>query len=190
MSLQIPSPSPIPTPKHRPQVPQTHPLLVSMSSGLIISAFIAFNTSPLRIGPMRLLITSGNGFFGLWGLWVVRTFHNSVRRLLIRNIRSSSAEEDTFQELPGRISGRPRSCLETNGRRGRLRRDGRRLIGRTPSQGEELALSIFCSYIHVHMHYWNIMYYKSTCRPSVHLCILIIYSNKDDHRPMPIIRII
>ncbi|EJU05188.1 hypothetical protein DACRYDRAFT_19766 [Dacryopinax primogenitus] len=56
---------------NRPYIPQTHPLLVPLTPALLVSSFIAFNTSSTSIGALGMLLSLGNGFTGLWGAWVI-----------------------------------------------------------------------------------------------------------------------
>jgi hypothetical protein len=60
----------VPSPSHTRS--SGHSLLVPITFGLLISAFLSYNTSASQVGPLALLMTLGSGTAGLWGVFAVR----------------------------------------------------------------------------------------------------------------------
>jgi hypothetical protein len=66
---QIPFSTPVP----ERGGPKTHPLIVSVTSFSLLSAFLSYNTS--GAGSLPVLYSVCTGVLGAWGLWEVSGFH-------------------------------------------------------------------------------------------------------------------
>ncbi|KAF8495626.1 hypothetical protein JB92DRAFT_2992552 [Gautieria morchelliformis] len=69
--ISLPSDSPITVPSSSQTRSYGHPLLVPITLGLLISAFLSYNTSISQVGPLAFLMALGAGTAGLWGVFAL-----------------------------------------------------------------------------------------------------------------------
>ncbi|KAF8522272.1 hypothetical protein BU17DRAFT_44783 [Hysterangium stoloniferum] len=92
----------------RPHNPQIFPL----TSGFLLTSFLAYNTPGEQIGPLSLFVALGTGTVGLWGLYVLLFAGSSsisrktgadkrTSRFLFWNQSSASAQKKRWRKDRG-----------------------------------------------------------------------------------------
>ncbi|KAI0256808.1 hypothetical protein BJV78DRAFT_309952 [Lactifluus subvellereus] len=64
--VNIPFSAPVP---ERDRGPRNHPLIVSTTSFLLLSAFVSYNAT--GVGSLPVLYSACTGVLGVWGLWAI-----------------------------------------------------------------------------------------------------------------------